>query len=74
LPQALLVGAPSALTAIVPVPGSMMDADEDERTCGVCLDEGDLDFIAVQPCGHKICCDCARELLNLHPHQPVPCP
>ncbi len=29
------------------------DVDEYDRVCGVCLDAGD--FIAMQPCRHKIC-------------------
>ncbi|GAX77279.1 hypothetical protein CEUSTIGMA_g4725.t1 [Chlamydomonas eustigma] len=47
----------------------MEDADV---ACGVCLDEGDL--IQIKRCGHKICVDCASELVRVHPADVVPCP
>ena len=51
---------------------STMDLDEYDASCGVCFDAGD--FLATQPCNHKICTACASELLKLHPCDPVPCP
>ncbi|GAX72790.1 hypothetical protein CEUSTIGMA_g245.t1 [Chlamydomonas eustigma] len=51
---------------------SFADEDEYEATCGVCLEEGF--FVAMQPCNHKICADCAKELIKLHPSDPAPCP
>ncbi|GAX77284.1 hypothetical protein CEUSTIGMA_g4730.t1 [Chlamydomonas eustigma] len=46
--------------------------EEYEATCGVCLDTGH--FIEIQACKHKICVDCALELLRVHPADLVPCP
>ncbi|KAG1654597.1 hypothetical protein FOA52_004421 [Chlamydomonas sp. UWO 241] len=47
-------------------------AGDDER-CGVCLDSSG-DFIAIGPCAHRICIDCAGELINLHKTDAAPCP
>ena len=43
-----------------------------DSTCGICMDEGD--FLSVRACGHKLCVECAAELLRVHPSDPVPCP
>ena len=37
---------------------SKVDALEQERECLVCL-EAKLGFVAVIPCGHRLCVDCA---------------
>ncbi|GAX77286.1 hypothetical protein CEUSTIGMA_g4732.t1 [Chlamydomonas eustigma] len=79
--MALVVGAPSTLALQVSRTDSVVSAntntlseggDEYEDTCAVCFDEGD--FVAIQECGHKICVDCALELLKVHPADEVPCP
>jgi len=44
-----------------------------DDSCGVCLDDKG-DIVATQPCGHKMCVDCAMELLKLHAYDPSPCP
>ncbi|GAX78914.1 hypothetical protein CEUSTIGMA_g6353.t1 [Chlamydomonas eustigma] len=61
-----------ASTAMSTASSTVGDLDEYERVCGVCLDAGD--FISTQPCNHKICVECAQELLKLHSCDPVPCP
>ena len=67
-----LAGGSSAITA-VGVEDEDEELDEYEASCGVCFDDGGH-FITTQPCNHKICVDCASELVKLHPLDPIPCP
>ncbi|GAX78913.1 hypothetical protein CEUSTIGMA_g6352.t1 [Chlamydomonas eustigma] len=46
---------------------------EEVSSCGVCLDDKG-EIVATKPCGHKMCVDCAMELLKLHAYDPSPCP
>ncbi len=47
------------------------EAAEDE-TCGVCLDAGT--FVDVRRCGHRLCLDCAQELVRMHEFKLALCP
>lgn len=65
-----------ALSSQPPSPSasqSQLSASAAEDACGVCFDEGN-GFISILPCNHKICCPCAKELIYLHPTDPIPCP
>ena len=41
--------------------------------CGVCMDE-DTDILVIQPCTHRLCLGCCRELVKLHTLKPALCP
>ncbi|GAX81953.1 hypothetical protein CEUSTIGMA_g9381.t1 [Chlamydomonas eustigma] len=60
------------MSRILSIASTEGPGDEYDNTCGICLDDGD--FIFVHPCNHKICIECARELLKVHPTDPAPCP
>ena len=66
----LVVRSPAA--APVALLAGSDDDDDDDMMCEICMDEGDL--LAVRKCGHRMCVECAAELLRLHPSDPVPCP
>ena len=52
--------------------GTRESNKDDGGSCGICMDRGD--FLAVSKCGHRLCVECASELLRVHPVDPVPCP
>ena len=57
--------------------GSISNQSLKDDACGVCFDDVAslvAGFITIQPCKHKICCPCAKELIFLHPSEPIPCP
>jgi SNF2 family DNA or RNA helicase len=52
---------------------NVIDNIKEADTCPICLDDTDIQNLAITKCGHKLCWDCLNEYLNNTTHQ-VKCP